>query len=48
MEEGGKDTGGGVTLAKAHFTDEEIKAQLGNTRSGLTSLQNFSFFLWRH
>lgn len=43
-----KDTGAGVALAKAHFTDKETKAQLGDTRSGLSFLQNLPFFLWRH
>ena len=40
----GGDTGCGVALAEAHFADEETKAKLANTRSGLTSLQNISFF----
>lgn len=31
MEGDRKDTGGGVALEKAHFTDEETKAQIGNT-----------------
>lgn len=33
MEGDRKDTGGAVTLAKAYFTNEETKAQMGNTRS---------------
>ena len=43
MEGDRKDTGGAVTLAKASFTNEETKTQIGNTRSGLASLQNLSF-----
>ena len=30
-------------LGKAHFTDEETKAQVDNSGSGLASLQNFLF-----
>lgn len=29
---------GGVTFAKAHFTDEETKAQIGNTSLALPDL----------
>lgn len=36
-------TQGGVALAKSHFIDEETKAQLDDTRSGLSSLQNYLF-----
>lgn len=43
MEDGGKDTGCGVALAKARFTNEETKVQVGNSRSGFASLQNLSF-----
>lgn len=46
MKCGGKDTMGGAALAKAPFTDEETKAQLDITKSGLTSLRNLSFVLW--
>lgn len=38
MEDGGKDTGCGVALAKARFANEETKVQVGNSRSGFASL----------
>lgn len=44
----GEDTGSEVAPVEAHFTDKETKTQLGNTRSGLTFLQNSSCFFWRH
>lgn len=43
MEDSGKDTGCGVALPKARFTNEETKVQVGNSRSGFASLQNLSF-----
>lgn len=46
MEDGGKDTGCGVALAKARFANEETKVQVGNSRSGFASVK-LVFFLWR-
>ena len=36
---------GGATLAKAHSTNEETKAQIGNPRSGLASGHTLSLSL---